>query len=110
MMQSGALRHRLLIEAITKVPDGLGGFVNGYSTIATIYGSVWGIKGETQLEGGRPTAAVTHRIRIRFRRIFKTTWRIKDLFSGKYYSIITMPVDLADEHKWLEFSCKEVSV
>jgi SPP1 family predicted phage head-tail adaptor len=108
-MNSGALRHRLQMEAITKISDGLGGFINGYTTICTVYGSVWGVKGETQLEGGRATAAVTHTIRIRYRRIFKTSWRIKDLFSGRYYSIVTMPRDIGDEHKWLEFSAKEVT-
>lgn len=109
-MQSGALSHRLQCEAITRVSDGLGGYTNSYSTVCTVWGSVWGIKGDTQLEGGRATAAITHRIRVRYRRIFKTTWRIKDLFSGKYFTIVTAPIDLGDEHKWLEFSAKEVSV
>jgi SPP1 family predicted phage head-tail adaptor len=109
-MQSGTLRHRLQVEAITKVSDGLGGFVNLYVTIFICDGSVWGVKGETQLEGGRLTAAVTHKIRIRYRRIFKSSWRIKDLFSGKYYSIMTAPIDLGDEHKWLEFLVKELTV
>jgi SPP1 family predicted phage head-tail adaptor len=109
-MQSGTLRHRLQCEAITKVSDGLGGYVNSYSTVCTVYGSVWGVKGDVQLEGGRTTAAITHRIRIRYRRIFKTSWRIKDLFSGKYYAISTTPLDLGDEHKWLEFFVKELAV
>jgi SPP1 family predicted phage head-tail adaptor len=108
-MQSGSLRHRLQCEAITKTFDGVG-YVNSYTIVCTVYGSVWGVKGETQLEGGRLTAAVTHKIRIRYRRIFKTSWRIKDLFSGKYYAIMTAPIDLGDEHKYYEFLVKELTV
>jgi SPP1 family predicted phage head-tail adaptor len=108
-MQSGSLRHRLQIEAITKTFDGVG-YVNVYTALFTVYGSVWGIKGDVQLEGGRTTAAITHRIRIRYRRNFKTSWRIKDLFSGKYYAIMTAPIDLGDEHKYYEFLVKELTV
>jgi SPP1 family predicted phage head-tail adaptor len=109
-MQSGSLRHRLQVEAITKVSDGLGGFVTSYVTLFTCFGSVWGEKGSTQLEGGRATSAITHRIRIRYRRNFRTAWRFKDLFNGKYYSVVTAPLDVGDTHEYLEMSCKEVSV
>jgi SPP1 family predicted phage head-tail adaptor len=109
-MNSGTLRHRLQVECITKVSDGLGGFVNQYVTLFTTWGSVWGIKGDVQLEGGRTTSAITHRIRIRFRRTFKTSWRFKDLFNGKYYTVVTSPLDVGDTHEYLEMSCKEVSV
>jgi SPP1 family predicted phage head-tail adaptor len=109
-MQSGTLKHRLQVEGITKVSDGLGGYQNTYITLFTTWGSVWGQKGETQLEGGRATSAITHKIRIRHRRHFRTSWRIKDLFSGKYYTVITNPIDVGDTHQFLEMSCKEVNV
>ncbi len=110
-MQSGDIKHRIEIQAITRVSDGGGGFVNTWVAIpgGTVYASIWPIKGEESLEGGRVTAAITHRVRIRFRRVFKSTWRIKDLFTGKYFSITTAPIDLGDNHQWLEFMAKETT-
>jgi SPP1 family predicted phage head-tail adaptor len=108
-VQSGDLRHRIELQAQTRTPDGGGGFTTTWSTVATVYASIWPLKGEESMEGGRVTAAITHRVRIRFRRGVKASWRIRDLFSGKYFSIVTAPVDLGDNHQWIELMCKEAT-
>jgi SPP1 family predicted phage head-tail adaptor len=107
-MNSGDLRHRIELQAVVKVADGMGGTTNSFLTVATVNASLWPISGTEQMEGGRLTAVITHRIRIRFRRGVKASWRVKDLFSGKYYSIVTAPIDLGDNHQFLEFMAKEV--
>ncbi len=115
-MQSGDLKHRVEWQAQTRVPDGGGGFVTTWATVPGFEGltrnaSIWGIKGEEQFSGGRTVAIASKRVRIRFTRGFSSAWRGKDLchFNGKYLSIVTAPVDLGDEHKWLEVLCKEVT-
>ena len=114
-MQSGDLKHRIEWQVQTKVLDGIGGFTVTWIAVPGIdtthpNAAIWGVKGNEQLEGGRTVAVMTKRVRIRWRRIFNTLWRGKDLchFNGKYLSIVTAPVDLGDEHKWLELYCKEV--
>lgn len=108
-MQSGDLKHRIELQLPTKVPDGLGGQTVTWSTVHTVYASIWPLKGTEALEGGRDVAVVTHRVRIRFRRGVKASMRIKDLFSGRYFSIVTAPIDLGDQHQWLEMMCKEAT-
>jgi SPP1 family predicted phage head-tail adaptor len=108
-MQSGDLRHRIELQSQTRTPDGGGGFVVAWAVVHTVYASIWPLKGEESLEGGRTIAAVTHRVRIRFRRGVKASMRIRDLFSGKYFSIITAPIDLGDRHEYLEMMVKETT-
>ncbi len=112
MMQSGDLSHRIELQAQTRVPDGGGGFVTTWVAIpgfTNLAASKWPISGKEQFEGGRTVAVASHRIRIRFRRDVKSSWRIKDLFTGKYFSIVTAPIDLGDQHQWIEFFVKEVT-
>jgi head-tail adaptor len=111
-MQSGDLKSRITVEAQTKVSDGGGSFTTVWIALpqfTNIFSSKWGVKGSEAFEGGRTVAIADYRRRIHFRRIFKSTWRIHDLFTGAYESIVTKPIDLNDDHQWLEFYTKEVT-
>jgi head-tail adaptor len=111
-MQSGDLRHRITVEAQTRVSDGGGSFTTVWTPLpglTNIAASKWPVKGLESVEGGRVVAVADYRMRIRYRRTFKAAWRIKDLFTGTYMSIVTKPVDLNDDHQWLEFYVKEAT-
>ena len=111
-MRGADLKHRITVEATTKVSDGGGGFVTTWIALpqlTNIAASKWPVKGSEAYEGGRTVAIADYRIRIRYRRIFKSTWRIKDLFTGAYMSIVSKPLDLNDDHQWLEFYTKEIT-
>lgn len=108
-MQSGDLRHRIELQQQTKVTDGLGGQTITWVVVHTVFGSIWPMKSDETLEGSRTIATITHRIRVRFRRGLKASYRIHDLFSGKYFSIVTAPIDLGDNHQYLEFMAKETT-
>ena len=110
-MQSGDLRHRITVEAQTRIPDGGGSFTTLWTPVLTnIAASKWPLRSEEQFSGGRTISIASHRIRIRFRRLFKSNWRIKDLLTGTYFSIVGAPVDLGDNHQFLEILCKEVTI
>ena len=112
-MQSGDLSHRITVEMPTHTMDGGGSLVTVWIAVpgcTNLAASKWPLKSSEQFEGGRTVSIASHRIRIRYRRIFKASWRIKDLFAGTYFSIIGAPVDLGDNHQWLELLCKEVTV
>jgi head-tail adaptor len=111
-MQSGDLRHRFTWEAQTRTPDGGGGFVVTWIPVpgcTNLAASKWPVRGNEAFEGGRTVAIADYRIRIRYRRVFKSSWRGHDLFTGAYVNIMTKPLDLNDDHQWLEFMVKEVS-
>jgi SPP1 family predicted phage head-tail adaptor len=111
-MQSGDLRHRITVEAQTRVSDGGGNFVQTWIAVpgcTNLAASKWPVKGSEAFEGGRTVAIADYRLRIRYRVPFKASWRIHDLFTGKYMSIVSNPLDLNDDHRWLEFLCKEVT-
>ncbi len=111
-MQSGDLKSRITVEAQTKVSDGGGGWVTTWVAVpgcTNIFSSKWPVKGSEAFEGGRTVAIADYRRRIRFRRVFKNSWRIKDLFTGAYESIVTKPLDLDNRHEWLEFYVKEAT-
>lgn len=111
-MQSGDLSHRITVEASTRVSDGGGGFVTTWIALpqlTNIAAAKWSIKGSEAFEGGRTVAIADYRFRIRYRRIFKAAWRIKDLFTGRYMSIVSTPIDVGNSHQYLEFLCKEVT-
>jgi len=107
-VNSGDLKHRVQWEAQTRVSNGMGG-----STVTWVkiegpkFAALWPLKGMETFEGGRTTAVATHRLRIRYRKPFKATWRFKELFTDKYYSISTEPIDMGDRHQWLEMMVKE---
>jgi SPP1 family predicted phage head-tail adaptor len=108
-MQSGDLKNRLQIEATIRVSDGGGSFVNSWIPVHVVYGSIWPLKSVEQFEGGRTIAVADYRIRIRYRRTFKASWRVKDMFTGRYMSIVSTPIDVGGSHQFLEFLVKEVT-
>lgn len=111
-MQSGDLSHRISVEAQTKVSDGGGSFSTVWIALpqlTNISAAKWSVKAAEAYEGGRTVAIADYRFRIRYRRVFKAAWRIKDLFTGKYMSIVSTPIDVGDSHQYLEFLAKEVT-
>ncbi len=107
-MQSGQLTHRMQFEAEVRTPDGLSGFTSTWKVVVSVtYGALWPLKGNEIQDGGRTKGVATHRLRIRFRKPFSSQWRVRDLFNQRYFSIVTDPIDLYDEHTYLEMHVKE---
>ena len=72
MPRAGLLRKRLEIAggsgSTTLVPDGQGGYTTATETsTTTIWGSLEGISGQEQIEGGQANARALYRSRIRYR-------------------------------------------
>ena len=111
-MQSGDLSHRISIEASTRVSDGGGSFTTIWVAVPGLTNhpaAKWSMKTAEVYEGGRTVAIADYRIRIRYRRTFKASWRVRDLFTGKYMSIVSSPIDVGNSHQFLEFLAKEVT-
>ena len=100
------LNKRITIEAPTKVPDGGGGFTTVYTDIATVFAAVWPTSANEITAANATTMVVSHRIRIRWRSVMRSSWRIK--FESRYFSIvgITSP---NEAREWLDLLCKEAA-
>ena len=102
----GDLNKRITIQAPTKVSDGMGGFVNSYSDAATVWGSVWPVSANDTIQANATVMVVTHRIRIRYRSVLKTSWRVS--WGGRYFTIVSI-IDPNTDHKFLDLMCKEAA-
>jgi len=100
------LNKRITIEAPTKVPGGGGGFTNTFTAIATVWAAVWPTSANEITAANATTMVVSHRIRIRWRSVMRSSWRIK--FESRYFSIvgITSP---NEAREWLDLLCKEAA-
>jgi SPP1 family predicted phage head-tail adaptor len=100
------LNKRIIIQASTKVPDGGGGVTTVWTDIATVWAAVWPVSATEQIQAQATTMVVSHRIRIRWRSVMRSSWRIK--FESRYFSIvgITSP---NEGREWLDVLCKEAA-
>jgi SPP1 family predicted phage head-tail adaptor len=78
MSNPGLMRHRLALEAPAENPDGAGGVVRSYSTVATLWAEVTPVLAARALEAERAGARITHRIGIRFSDDITTRHRLRE--------------------------------
>lgn len=74
----GAMRRRLLLEAPVEVPDGAGGSLRDFSTVAAVWAQVEWLSGDERWQGGRPVQRVSHRITLRWRAGVDAGQRLRD--------------------------------
>ncbi len=100
----GAMRHRIILEKVASIPDGMLGMEDSYSTVDTIWGEIVPLKGLEQIESMKEGVTITHRIKIRYRKDIKGEWRIK--FGDRYFNIISI-VNVKERNEYLDLICKE---
>ena len=61
----GALRRRLVLEALDSTPDGAGGMAGTWTTVAILWGAIRPRTGSEIFDGGRVEGRITHDIWIR---------------------------------------------
>ena len=100
------LNKRIEIQAPTKMPDGMGGWLVVFVTTATVWAAIWPTSANEITAANATSMVVSHRIRIRYRSVMKAAWRIK--FGNRYFSIvgITSPNEGRD---WQDIMCKEAA-
>ena len=64
-LDPGRLRTRLVLEAPTQVPDGMGGHVETWSEAAVVYAAVEPVRPRVALVAGQSDTSITNRITIR---------------------------------------------
>lgn len=107
-MRIGDLNKRLELQKKTQVADGVGGYTDTYTTECTVWGALWPISSKEQVQAGQMAGEVTHRVRIRYRRVVRSDWRVK--YGNRYFAITGPPINMDEANKMLEFICKEVAL
>lgn len=91
MTTIGELTTRISIQEKTSVSDGMGGYVDTWSTSVTVW--------------AKKTTFAVHNFRIRYRSGIKTSHRV--LEGTTYYNIIGPPISV--DGKWLDIMVKEAT-
>jgi len=84
----GALRTRLVLQAVTAEPDGLGGFAESWSDVATVFARIEPVSADSRFGAGQTLEAATHRITLRRRAGVEADMRFAG--SGRVFRIVTV--------------------
>ncbi|WP_170984395.1 phage head closure protein [Rhodoligotrophos defluvii] len=76
MTRIGKLRHRLRLERPVRVSDGTGGAEVTWQPVAAVWAAVEPVRFENGVKAEKISAAVTHRITIRYRDDVSTDMRL----------------------------------
>ena len=113
MPRAGLLRHRLTLQggsgSTTLVSDGQGGYTSSTETVTTtVWGSLEGIGGQEQIEGGQVNARALYRSRIRYRSDVKPSQSVTVVEHGVTRTFnIQSTVDPTGRRKELELLLEE---
>ena len=105
-MQIGKINKHVTIQAQTKTSDGMGSFTVVWTDLGSTKAAIWPVSANEAIKSEQLITTITHRIRIRYRNVMKSSYRIK--FENRYFAIVSI-IDPEMRHKWLDLLCKEVS-
>jgi len=106
-MPIGELNKRIEVQAASKVSDGMGGFTSTFNTIATVFCAIWPTSANQTIASAQPLGTITHRIRIRWRSNFRSTWRLK--FGERIFDIVGPPINPNEKNEFLDIMAKEIA-
>jgi SPP1 family predicted phage head-tail adaptor len=96
---AGMLRHTVALERLTKTPDGAGGFVKAWNSLASVKAYMKVSSGSEQFSQDRLNAVQRVRAYIRYRSDLLPNDRL--VFQGKNYQIRNIN-NLEFKNKYLE--------
>lgn len=106
-MRIGDLNKFITIQQQTKAPDGMGGFTATWADVATsVPAAIWPISANETVQAMATGMTITHRIRIRYRAVFKPVWRLS--WANRYFNIVSV-IDPNMDHRYLDLMCKEAA-
>lgn len=77
MIAAGKLRHRVVIKQLAMARDGIGGVVESWAELATVWADIVPLSGREFIAAQAAQAGVTARITIRYREGITAAMRIE---------------------------------
>ena len=84
----GALRTELSLEACATTSDGLGGYTESWSEVATVFALIEPLAADSRFGADQTLETVTHRITLRFRADVASGMRFTR--DGRVFDILTV--------------------
>lgn len=103
-LDSGALRHRVTLQAPQETSDGGGGASVTWTDVAVVWAAIAPLRGGERLRAGRLEAALTHRVTIRYRADVTPEMRVA--FGSRLFNIRAV-IDPGERHRRLDLLCEE---
>lgn len=105
-MAAGDLNKRIEWQYQTKTPDGMGGFQIIWVTACTVWCFISPVSANEIIAANAVSMVISHMIRIRYRSVFKSSWRGK--FGSRYFSIVGV-TNPNEANEFLDVMCKEAA-
>lgn len=102
----GDLNQRVTLQYSTSVSDGMGGSTKTWHDAATVWAAIWPISAKETVAAMAETMTITHRVRLRYRSVLRSDWRIK--YGNQYFNIVSI-IDPNMDHRYLDIMCKEAA-
>lgn len=98
-LYAGMLRHSIEWQQRTSTSDGMGGSVDGWTTVTTVRAFVKPKTGGERWQSMRTEANITHRIFMRYNASVTPAMRI--VFNGRPFQVKAV-LNVEERNKWLE--------
>jgi len=72
--------------------------------VCTVWCAIWPVSANEVVQANATTMVCSHRVRQRYRSVFKSSWRGK--FGNRYFSIVSV-INPNEKNEWLDLMCKE---
>ena len=100
------LQHRIDVLALTRTPDGAGGWSESWGTVATIHAAVEPFRGSERYLAQQQTPGVEWRLTTRYREdISASDTRVE--WKGRQYDVVSV-YDPDGARRWLVLEIAEV--
>lgn len=99
----GELREQITIQYPTLASDPAGGTIRTWTDYATVWAKAWSTDSAEAQAAKQSSLIRVQKFKIRFRNIFKSSWRIK--WGTRYFNITAIDPD--DKREFMFLTCKE---
>ena len=104
MTRAGALRHRVILESMTKVDDGGGGLDIIWEEVAPLWVAIKPKSGRERLGAGQYASRLTHEITLRYRTLALPEMRFRK--GSRIFEIVAV-INVDEKNQWLRALCQE---
>lgn len=104
MSNPGLLQHRLTLEAPVETPDGAGGVIRTYESVATLWATLQPLSARESMEAAQRGMTVTHRIVLRFSADITSRHRFRD--GSRIFRIVSLR-DRDGRKRFLDIAAEE---
>lgn len=103
-MRIGRLGKRVVIEEVTLVDDGQGGWTEAWASRGEVFAGVEPLRGQERFEAQKINAKVSHKVVIRYQAGLTPAMRVN--YQGRYLTIDGV-VNINEKNQTLELYCSE---